>query len=86
MRCGFRIPSARTIFSTVLPRSLWPGAPGGGQMARVLPTAPLLCKLSLYLRTCLLSFGVGLGEWFQVLLQIDIKAIDLAEPRHVTLE
>lgn len=39
MRCGFRIPSARTIFSTVLPRSLWPGAPGGGQMARVLPTA-----------------------------------------------
>ena len=39
MRRGFRIPSARTIFSTVLPRSLWPGAPGGGQMARVLPTA-----------------------------------------------
>lgn len=39
VRRGFRIPSARTIFSTVLPRSLWPGAPGGGQMARVLPTA-----------------------------------------------
>lgn len=50
------------------------------------PLPSLLCKLSLYLRMCLLSFGVGLGERFQVLLQIYIKAIDLAEPRHVTLE